>query len=119
MKTKIPNSFRGAIDYLSVLYEIDLGLFPATHICLAEGVVYISTKTLADMLKVSYHATSVDYVKPLIAAGVKRMALGNRKFYCLEDIVSLIKRSIKEQTNILSVCKNTNINGKPKRKKRS
>ena len=66
--------------------------------------VYMSTSKVAELFGSGYANFSNTYAKALTDAGVKRVAKGRNRYYCLSDVLEVLNTSIKEVKTIFAVC---------------
>jgi len=82
-----------------------------------DGGVYIKSHQVAAFFKISYHYFTVDYVKPLIASGVRRITLGRTNYYDLKQIEKRLEKVVAGNKNIFAVCAEMAKTKKTKKKK--
>lgn len=83
-------------------------------IYLADDEAFLSTRKVAELLRVSHHTFSNQYAKPLMRSGIRRLSLGRSKFYCLEEILEILSSAIKTGKTVFDT-----IHGRKKSKKKN
>jgi hypothetical protein len=73
-------------------------------IFLVRGVVYVATSIVCEILKITPHVCSMQYVKPLVSSGVRRAHLGKNKYYCLVELLTRIDKAIEKDKSVLEIC---------------
>lgn len=70
----------------------------------ANGVVYLATSKICELIKTTPHSFSLVYSKALIASGVRRVQLGRNKYYCLIEVLTRIDKAIEKNRSLIDIC---------------
>jgi len=100
-----------AIELMADDYNIEID---DMDVYVANGIVYLATSKICELLKVAPHTLSSEYVKPMIKSGVRRVQLGNAKYYCIIEVLTRLNNSIKKDKTFLEICELMAVNRKKK-----
>ncbi len=106
-KLTIPKAIKLLADDYGVLID-EMDVYKA------NGVVYLATSKICELLKVAPHTLSSEYVKPMTGSGVRRVQLGNAKYYCLIEVLTRLNKSIEKDKTFLEICEMMTLKKKKK-----